>query len=207
MNFAMTIPKYGGIPLSKWFINHIYNSGTEITCGGGVICLLHLGKPTKNCLAGMHIQVLDCNSSQPGYWSFDSSRPTLERKGLVARKILHSMLCLPINMVRAPAGALYCLRYSMSASSHVFDILWENARFFGMYHVDRGYADEQKQRTAQLQMKVNMTPTPTPTPPHTQRSITWVCNFRWRLRWPPPQPQPHPIPSVASRGCATSDEG
>ena len=47
---------------------------------------------------------------------------------------------------------------------------------------------------------------PIPTPPHTQRSITWVCNFIWTLTWPPPQPQPHPIPSVASRGCATSDE-
>ena len=27
-----------------------------------------------------------------------------------------------------------------------FDILWENARFLSMYHVDRGYADEQKRR-------------------------------------------------------------
>ena len=55
-------------------------------------------------------------------------------------------------------------------------------------------------------MNVNITPTPTPSPPHTQRSITWVCNFRWTLTSPPPQPQAHPIPSVASRGCATSDE-
>ena len=42
-----------------------------------------------------------------------------------------------INMVRAPAGALYCLQSSM---------LWKKAKFFSMYHVDRGYADEQKRR-------------------------------------------------------------
>ena len=34
---------------------------------------------------------------------------------------------------------------------------------------------------------------PPPQPqPHTQGSITWVRNFRRTLTWPPPQPQPHP---------------